>query len=371
MRSALKICLVSDFFLPGIGGVEYVVHYLAEALVRKGCQVEVLAPSVPEEKKSYRVTRLKSFCSEYKENIELDYRINLGLVYARSGFDVINAHFVYPSGYAAAAWGKSRGVPVVVTTHGVDVQRIPELSYGLTYDIKIKKKTVAALSQADLVTSPSLALWKSSVDLAGNPEKNLRIPHGIDPRIFQAGYSGDLKTPYIIYLGRLQKMKGVNLLIESFKKVISVCPDLRLLIVGDGEERVNLVEQSLKAELSGKIIFTGVKTGREKFAALAGAELLVCPSLKEAFGIAVTEAMALGLPVVGFDTAGVNELVKHGYNGFLAPKYDTAMLAGHIIKLLQDKKTARIFSRRNRRDSRRFHWDTVSKSYLDAYFRVV
>lgn len=137
----------------------------------------------------------------------------------------------------------------------------------------------------------------------------------------------------ILYIGRLVKVKGVDLLIGALPYLDSKVP-IHLTIVGDGAERIALESQAEKIrskEIS--ITFTGMQREKEKY--LAVAHVFVYPSVwEEIFGISIVEAMAYGISCVAFNVGGIPEIIKDGSNGFLAVEKNVKQLAEAIQRVI-------------------------------------
>ena len=160
------------------------------------------------------------------------------------------------------------------------------------------------------------------------------IYNGIDDKFFE-NVSGknkkENKNIKIIYVGRLSKEKGVDILIDAMKIVISKIDDLRLEIVGDGVERDNLENKVKEYNLNNYVNFLGRQNNVIQY--LDDADIFVYPSTwEEGFGISVVEAMARGCIPITFYKGGLPELIEDGVNGFLVKKVDATELAESIIR---------------------------------------
>jgi glycosyltransferase involved in cell wall biosynthesis len=183
-------------------------------------------------------------------------------------------------------------------------------------------------SKADRVLAPSPS---SKAQLENIGIENVGVfGRGVDHKLFNPskadkkkleayGLSSNRLT--ILYAGRLAEEKSLEKLVESFKHLLIKYPeDIQLLIIGEGPSRIDL-----EAALAGasNYAFTGLKTGEELASLYASADIFAFPSVTETFGQVVLEAMASGLPVLGFDSPGVRDLIEQAVSGFLAdPKVD-------------------------------------------------
>jgi glycosyltransferase involved in cell wall biosynthesis len=194
-------------------------------------------------------------------------------------------------------------------------------------------------------------------------EKNIFVVHnGIDAEKFRVQSSefrreakkkyGLGEGPVIGIVARLSDVKGHIYLIQAVSRVLKSFTDVQLLIVGDGKMKNELVRMVGNLGLSRNVIFVpSVQDTREVFSIM---DLFVMPSLKEGLGLALMEAMASGLAVVGSDVGGIKGLIQEGVNGLLIKPADVVGLSEGILRLLrnpQDSKflgeAARVFIQKN------------------------
>ena len=378
----MNICLFTPYFLPGIGGVELSLHYLALQLHRSGHKVSVLTGTRQEssskdlDSRPYRVYSWHKFPFPLirKKNTLLEKQLsaNLSLHQAREPFDIVNAHFAYPTGYVASLWGQNHKPAVVITSQGVDVQKIPELDhYGYRYHQEMERKIRTAFTFADLATGMSRQIVKDTVD-AGSPEAGtVLIPNGIAWGELRKPCAPPFDFPYILSLGRLDSIKGVDLLLKSFCEVCRRDSCVKLVVTGFGPSLHDLVEQALSLRIGDRVIFTGTKTGRDKSALFQHCRLFVCPSRTESLGNANIEAMACGKPVVAYRVGGIPDVVRDGVNGFLVTPYDISEFAGRILDLLQNPDLADRMGEAGKKNARDYDWPVITKLYVEAYNRAI
>lgn len=142
----------------------------------------------------------------------------------------------------------------------------------------------------------------------------------------------------LLFVGRLEQMKGVDYLINAFAKALPNIPaGLNLRIVGHGSQRTKLEQLATSLGLAGRIEFTGwIKTDRIR-AEYAATTALIVPSLcPEAFGLVAVEAMATGRPVIGTSVGALPEIIQDGQTGLIIPPADADALASAIIRLATD-----------------------------------
>lgn len=141
-------------------------------------------------------------------------------------------------------------------------------------------------------------------------------------------------------IGALHPRKSHELFLEAARFVREVLPDVRFLVVGEGELRMALVRRAQRLELSDRVLFTGRRDDIARI--LAATDVYVKPGVVEGFiGITVLEAMALGRPVVAFETEDVKLAIEHGRTGLIVKRGDPKALAAGIVAVLTDADLAR------------------------------
>jgi glycosyltransferase involved in cell wall biosynthesis len=204
------------------------------------------------------------------------------------------------------------------------------------------------------------------------------IPTGIDLARFEPRpRDRDFRTvqgvgdtePLLVCVGRLDRYKGHDHLVEAFAALIRERPRARLLLVGDGRFREALTVQVRSAGLSDRVRFTGALGDVRP--ALAAADVFVQASDEEGLPGAVLEAMAMGLPVVATDVGGTREAVDDGVTGLLVPPRDASALATAVRRLLDDPELgARFGSFARKRAAEAFSSERELALTEDVYRRV-
>lgn len=369
-KNIIKICQFSMQYYPMIGGGEVVIHNLSQSLSRAGHEVAVLAPGEKTQDLLYRFDPL-SLPDQYDEFEDLLFK-NLDAEKKRFDFDVLQAHFVWPAGYAAALWGKRNGIPTVITCHGIDLNMDRQIGYGIRLQDDLDRKIKRAIKEAAGVVCVSRYLGGKAIEAGCSEDKLHIIPNGVALDEFsQPGLK--LQTePYVLFLGNLRRVKGVDLLLSAFGRVARELGDTKLYLVGDGEEKKSLVGNALKySSLSGRIRFLSQTTGREKALLFANCLFFVCPSRMEAFPLVNLEAMAASKPVIAFDVGGVGELIVDGKNGFLIRPYDIDTFSRMIKKLIVDHELREIMGQNSWKSAQNYSWKSVAAQYTDLYYSLL
>jgi glycosyltransferase involved in cell wall biosynthesis len=172
---------------------------------------------------------------------------------------------------------------------------------------------------------------------AGIPEHKIKLIYDAQPQIkntssYKKHSSKDDSTTHLLYVGRLKKHKGVNILIKAL--AILESKKWKLSIVGDGPEMKNLKRLSKKMGLEKEITFFGFQESVEKF--YRSHDILIVPSLKEEFGLVIIEAMQFGVTVIGSNKGGIPEIIENGKDGLLFESQNVKSLSEVIEYLIND-----------------------------------
>jgi glycosyltransferase involved in cell wall biosynthesis len=211
---------------------------------------------------------------------------------------------------------------------------------------------------------PFLAISESSkTDLIarGIRAEKITVSH---PGVARPSFSVDTTRPRgerVIYLGRLEAYKKVDVMLRAMAMLGDRFPDAEITIVGRGPAQSRLEALARELGLIDRTHFTGFVSDAERDNLLTDARVCVCPSEKEGWGLTVIESNAAGTPVVATDADGLRDSVRDGKTGFLVPEGDVSAFAARIGELLGDDARAVEMSTAALEWSRRFDWDTAAR----------
>jgi len=360
--------------LPKRGGQEAVVDTLARAILALGHQVVVLAPKPrrplkpSDEELPYKVVRHPRFYSTHR--FVSWYRGALLRLYRRDKFDLLHCHGIYPAGYVAMLCRAALPVPLVVTNHegGLGEQNV-RLAKP-----RIRARYVETLARVDLLVALSESMEEDYRRLCPAARSVERIPNGVDIERWSGrcdrpfGLDDKLQAgKYILYLGRLRRRKGVDLLLNGFAGA-SLDRACQLVIAGEGDDGAALRAQSEALGLADRCFFVGWVDGTTKAYLLQQALFTVIPSrLEEAFGLVALESYAAGRPVAASAVAGLRELVIDGVTGMLFEPDSVPALAGALKIMLGDSAAVQRMSDQARHWVKRFYWSDVARRHVEIY----
>lgn len=252
------------------------------------------------------------------------------------------------------------GIPFVAT-----VQRLENKNW-------LKKKVYG---RARVCIAASTAIKKYFQEIGC---KNIEvIPSGIDLNKFKIQNSKSkireklgIRDEFVIMtVARLEKVKGIQYLIEAFYILNSKLqvPNSKLIIIGDGSQRNNLVNLVKKLSLEDRVIFLGEVSNPKIPETLAAADCFVLPSLKEGFGIAILEAMAAGLPVIATNVGGIPDIIKQAIDGILVPPKNPSAIAEAMIKIYTQPDFAQNLVKNATVNLEKYNWQDIAKRVYKIY----
>jgi len=200
----------------------------------------------------------------------------------------------------------------------------------------------------------------------GFQESNIQFAYNcVDHRLHKPDNERRSKEPLIGYFGRLKKYKSVDHLLKAFTLVRSKFPNVKLVIIGEGDYRKNLESLSKELGVSDVVCFKGYVDEQEKIRLLQEVWFLVNTSSKEGWGLTVIESNACGTPVIGSNVPGLRDAIQDGKTGLLYEYGKIDQLADKILMLLQDSNLRDELARNAYLWSKNFDWDVVAKNVID------
>jgi len=236
-------------------------------------------------------------------------------------FDLIDAHHVYPDGFAAILLGTLFDKPVVVSARGSDINHYPQFA-------TIRPMVKYVLRRADALIAVSQSLKDAMVELGCNSDKVTVIGNGVDPQKFNPQPRAAARRllglpendPIVLSVGGLVELKGFHVLIDAMARLRPRRPNVRLFIVGEGEYREQLMRQINGLDLAENVMLVGAFSHDQLRAWYSAADVFCLASSSEGCPNVVLEAMACGQPVVATKIRGTQELIVSRQFGTLVAR---------------------------------------------------
>ncbi|MCH8987216.1 MAG: glycosyltransferase family 4 protein [Chloroflexi bacterium] len=364
----MKIAMVSPYDFTWPGGVTAHVTQLARALGRSGHEVQVLAPHSPSRECQDadllvplgRSVPLPSGGSIARVSLSWWLYPKVRALLQREQYDIIHLHEPMAPILPLCVLEFSRSVNVG-TFHA---------SYARQHLYRVTHPIIKRWHQrlhGNIAVSPAARRYVNNT-FPGDYEI---IPNGIDFDRFSAGVAplpqyqdGKLN---ILFVGRLEKRKGLRYLLEAYGKLKWDLPNIRLIVVGPGnpdKESYRIISSHNLQDVE----FVGRVSYEDLPRYYASADIFCSPATgAESFGIVLLEAMAAGKPVVASDIEGFRGIVTDGEQGLLVPKKDSDALAGALGTLARDPELRRRLGGQGNRSAEDFRWEVVAGQVEDYY----
>lgn len=314
---------------PNLGGAEKHMLLLAEYMRKKGVSVSLAYG---------RYSKVARLHTEFEKYCEKIYVLNvahkhdprhyseLKKILKKSAFDLVHLHLWNPGSCRYAFFAaSSAGLPIIATEHD---------PFELAGMKKIIKKSCLAKTQRTItICSDNFRLLGEFYEV---PQERLKLIHNgikID-RFLDRKRGVDLSVdngPVITCIAELHHRKGQRYLLDAFKKLQSHLPQLTLLLVGTGPAEHELREQASEIP---HVQFLGWREEIPEILSIS--DILVLPSLKEAFGQVILEAMVSGVITVGTNNGGIPDIIRDGITGYLVPPASSQAIFEKITTILKN-----------------------------------
>jgi teichuronic acid biosynthesis glycosyltransferase TuaC len=252
--------------------------------------------------------------------------------------DVIHAHAALPCGHAAALLSRELQIPCVVTVHGLDAFFDNQVrGYAGHLCRRVTQFVYRSASRVICVSD------KVAGKVAGNAMAPLDmkvIYNGVDAQMFAPAPTEAFPNT-ILSVGNLIPIKGHELVLRALATVLPRHPHLLIEIIGDGPERNRLVKLAADLNLSERVRFLGRRTRKQVADAMRRSVLFVLPSRYEGLGCVYLEAMSTEKPVIACHGQGIDEIIRHGSNGWLIEPGNLQELIEALSELLENKQLRR------------------------------
>lgn len=378
----MKILYVIKYLSPIAGGPVTSLLPITNALVKLGHEVTILTTDY----------RFDEKFSKRFQNVEIIpvhclFRVG-GLLYSPEihswlsehifNFDVV--HLQDYRTYQNAITGRYayfHNIPYIIQAHGSAMpffeKKALKIMYDLIYGNKLLERSSMVLALTELEVSQYIIMGVSE-------EKIKTISNGIDPAdhrklpeegLFRKQYLIPKENKIVLFLGRVHKIKGIDLLIDAFSDLHNVVNNVTLVIVGpDGGCQHELLEKVIKLEISDNVIFTGPLYDQEKVSAYIDADVYVLPSVYETFPMTVLEAWTFGTPVIISETCGLSTKIAMEQAGIVV-KRDSIEISHVMQRLFVDEKLREMISANGRNlVEGEYNHDRIIKKLEEIYVKL-
>ena len=385
----MKIAYISQPYPPMISGGGLVTQQLAKGIASRGHEVLVLAPSergqaYADSTGSLKVVRLRSYPNPMRVGQCFSLWPRSEIASALQTFHPVVVHLccLLNMGVCGALCARALGIPAVLTIHQLPwfvttyLTTLPGLRQGIEAVLWSYGRWLLRRCQAAVAPSHTIA---DMVSARGNPRPQV-ISNGVNLRLFtpQPAFAGEREAlceahdlapelPVILYVGRIDKDKQVDLVIRAAARTLRSVR-AQLLVVGDGRERAAVMRLSERLGIGQLSRFPGFVTAEGDLPGLYRlAAVFVAASEVEIQSSVVLEAMASSLPVITVRASSMPELVEDGMTGHLVAPHDVEAMAGRIASLLRDPSQAKAMGQAGRGKAENHSLDSSVKAHEHLY----
>jgi glycosyltransferase involved in cell wall biosynthesis len=366
--------------------------HLADALAEQGARIDVIAPHAANladiesfgavrvhrfhyapvrwERLAYTGT-MHEFVARGSVNKILFAFFNIAfffkalLVVRATGAQLLHAHWWLPDGLVGALVSLITRVPLVITTHGTDVEMLRRTRWATPL-----ARFVFARARAITCGSTYMRTQLLAQDVADGV-RVVVIPMPVSAEFRIQNSEPEIQNSQVLTVARLTKQKSIDTLVDALAILRERGSNARLKIIGDGPERAALEQQARDLCLQDRIEFLGALLQKDLPSQYAACAVFVLPSVREGMGLVLTEALLCGAPVIAANSGGVTDIVHDDKTGLLFPERDARALADTIEKLLNDRVLAvRLATNGAAWVRERFTRERVAAQFAEVYSRT-
>ena len=387
----MKILHIITNLKPSDGGLPLACLEYARILADQGHQVSIYTTDLSDNgqrlpnkrnRNIYRDIQISYLSSGIFEKYPISFSLARTIKKNVQKFDIVHVHGLYYfSTIAAAHYCSMFKVPYVISIHGALDPYLRKRSklrkflfHKLFLDLVINKADgVHYTTEIERAKAHAKLRYRSPSFVAGlgiNLDDFERLP----PKgMFRMKYGVSMTVPIILFLGRINFKKGLDLLVRSFRKILDIFPDVILIIAGPEDPGYGIqVRKGLSENgILEKTIFTGLLLGDEKLAVFNDADIFVLPSQTENFGIAIAEAMACRLPVITTNQVNIWEKISSAKAGIII-NCVSGELTTALLELLDQPSKCKAYGSNGRKlVEEAFNWNRIGEKLSQEYNRIL
>jgi glycosyltransferase involved in cell wall biosynthesis len=406
----MRIAMFTDAYWPRINGVTVSVDSFSLALVRAGHEVMIVCSEYPVNSMAEKIDG-GALPRKSAEEESLRKRLQLLRVPSRSVFfspedraaklskrgwveerldafspEVVHVNTEFLIAGFGFGYAKKRGIPAVYTFHTIwedyAVNYFPYIPEGLLRRI-VWVWQRGLLKKADLVIVPTAQIGELIQKYQVQKETR-RLPTGIDPALFRHGkkelnefralleekFPAAKEKRILLFAGRVSKEKNISFIIKMIPELLEKCPDLVLVIAGNGPYLEYYKDEAQRCGAGSACIFTGYLEREELSLTYGVSHIFLLPSLTETQGLVTIEAMLSGVPVVAIGALGTVQ-VMGGDNGGFMVRNDSDEFRDRVLDLLRDGDLYRRKSEEARRHAQNWTIDSLAGKLADIYREAI
>lgn len=379
--------IITENHFPRLGGMEYCTHFLTRTLnMLPDTFASVACSDMPEVPRNFPYPYKTYMATSFSLFTQFLSRKNVKKMIDKEKISILHGMMLHGGGARAVDIGKELGIPVVVQSHGSDVQAVPEIGYGAPlYPENLAKVQFSIINSDQIIALSNLAREKI-IEFGGAPDKIATIPNGFPCEEIKSVPNENLRTKFnlaeedfvIISSGRNRPIKRMELLFHALSLLKKETNKFKCICVGPWENLPGIIRS---LDIEDMIILTGQIPPLNKkkpyfppypdiINLYRNANLYVSVSYVEAFGTSGLEALACGTPVLVTKMQGIRDVIVEGETGFTLQEETPEALAKTLLNLVQKKDGLERRREYIKNSVSHLSWASIAKKMREVYLSL-
>lgn len=365
---------------PTFGGSGVVATELGLALAKRGHNIHFITYNIPvrlealnDPKIYFHEVSVPDYPLFKYQPYELALSSRLVDVVRSNAIDILHVHYAIPHAYAAYMAKKMLidigiQIPIVTTLHGTDITLVgshPFYNPAVTFSI----------NHSDRVTAVSESLKNDTLNFFDIKKKIDVIPNFVDinkiknkEKPCERSLLAKKEEKILTHISNFRPLKRIFDVISIYEGIVKKVKS-KLMMVGEGPEKIKAIQYVKEKNLEDKVLFLGNSNEIDKI--LCYSDLFLLPSEKESFGLSALEAMANGVPVISSNAGGITEVNINNKTGFVSNIGDIKDMTLNALTLLKDEKLHQKFKKQSRIQAEVFNLEKIVNQYESVYVDAV
>ncbi|QXG44160.1 lipid galactosyltransferase [Borreliella burgdorferi] len=378
----MKVAIFTDTYIPEKNGVATSIKQIKEGFEKNGYEVYIFCPKSKKSLNEKNVYR----CSSIQINKKLDAVIafpnkrKISKIIQSYKPDIIHTHSEFSMGKIGKQIALKHNIPIVHTSHTMWDYYLHYLGI-FKYFIKPDKMMRKHYNKIKHFIYPSSKAKERYFQLSNNSSNYKIIPNGVDRKLFIKTLSKEKKDEIlkkhnikqtdkiIIFVGRINKEKNINLLVTHLKDLLMQNNNYKLILIGKGSEEKEIKNFSIKHGLEKQILLIGTIPWEEIYYYYKISDIFASLSKSEVYPMTVIEALTAGIPAILINDYIYKDVIKEGINGFLIKKYEN--LSRYIEKVIKDDEILKKFKENAKKHSTKFSSYFFTKKIKNYYSEII
>lgn len=383
-KDSIRVCVLIDAWEPMWGGGQTHVWEISKKLVNQhDCNITIFTRALKADSldKSFnypqiyynnklKVIRIGPLTKFFNPFGRLFWLITvvfaIYIQHKNNPYDIIHAH-AYLGGLPGKCLSIILGIPIVFTVHG---------SNNLDQKRNSLKKYIENFILTKIKYTKETSVSNHFLEYPNSNKNIVVISNGVDVDLFNRKVKNSKRNDKCTFLwvGRYEKLKGINILLKALREIIIVYPDIELILVGHGNEKKSLKKLSHDLGLDRFVKFMGRKKTSQLIQLYKSADIFVLPSLSEGQPIVLLEAFAAKLPVIATDVGDNAYIIKNNINGFIVTPGNYTDLKNTLLKTYRLYKRKKLYSLGKegyKLVKQKYSWDLAAQRFFNVYMNLL